>query len=167
MIAILKDEMRWYSHAWPSCISIRYESACRLHTAKECFLVYILTAAPGPVPAVRLRRDMKCRMQPRTPVGVLIVKEDGCHATTDHAMAYYEYGLMRDGLNATGHPIFFSLCGWKHGTRPQNVELQQWLSLKPWRIGPDDTTWGMLENIDLPHLHYAGSGGWNDPCDKK
>ncbi len=40
------------------------------------------------------------------------VKEDSCNAAQDHPTAYHEYSLMRDALNATGKPIFFSLCGW-------------------------------------------------------
>ena len=39
------------------------------------------------------------------------LKEDSCHATTDHGTAFEEYGRMRDALNATGRHILFSLCG--------------------------------------------------------
>jgi alpha-galactosidase len=38
------------------------------------------------------------------------VKQDSCNAPQDHPTAFHEYGLMRDGLNATGRSIFFSLC---------------------------------------------------------
>jgi alpha-galactosidase len=37
------------------------------------------------------------------------VKQDSCNAPQDHPTAFHEYGLMRDGLNATGRNIFFSL----------------------------------------------------------
>jgi len=40
------------------------------------------------------------------------LKEDSCNAPGDHATAFKQYGLMRDGLNKTGRPILFSLCGW-------------------------------------------------------
>ena len=40
-------------------------------------------------------------------------QEDSCSGTQDHASAFAEYAKMRDGLNATGRPIFFSLCGWE------------------------------------------------------
>lgn len=39
-------------------------------------------------------------------------EQDSCHASGSHAEAYRQYGLMRDGLNKTGRPILFSLCGW-------------------------------------------------------
>ena len=29
-------------------------------------------------------------------------------------VAFAEYGKMRDALNATGRPIYFSLCGWNN-----------------------------------------------------
>ncbi len=29
-------------------------------------------------------------------------------------LAFAEYGKMRDGLNATGRHIYFSLCGWNN-----------------------------------------------------
>ena len=31
-----------------------------------------------------------------------LLQEDSCNATQDHQTAFYEYGLMRDALNATG-----------------------------------------------------------------
>lgn len=39
------------------------------------------------------------------------MKEDSCNAVSDHGTAFAEYGKMRDALNSTGRPIFFSLCG--------------------------------------------------------
>jgi len=44
--------------------------------------------------------------------GIDYLKEDSCNAPSDHPTAFEEYGRMRDALNATGRPIFFSLCGW-------------------------------------------------------
>ena len=69
---------------------------------------------------------------------------------------------MRDALNATGRPIFFSLCGWNEWYAPVGQSLGN-----SWRIGPDDTNWhGVLANIDIMARvqAYAGPGGWNDPC---
>ena len=43
---------------------------------------------------------------------------------------------MRDGLNKTGRPILFSLCGWNNWYAPVGQELGN-----SWRIGPDDTSW--------------------------
>jgi len=37
------------------------------------------------------------------------LKFDSCYGNGTPAMI--EYGIMRDALNATGRPIFYSLCG--------------------------------------------------------
>jgi len=90
------------------------------------------------------------------------VKEDSCNAVQDHSTAYHEYSLMRDGLNATGAPIVFSLCGWEKWYAPVGAALGNL-----WRTGPDDTNWaGVLTNLDIisPLAPFAGPGGWNDPC---
>lgn len=90
------------------------------------------------------------------------LKEDSCHATADHSAAFSEYGTMRDALNSTGRPIYFSLCGWNDWYAPHGASLGN-----SWRIGPDDTNWkGVLTNIDImaPLGKFAGPGGWNDPC---
>lgn len=94
--------------------------------------------------------------------GVDFLKEDSCNATTDHEAAFYEYGLMRDAMNATGRPIFFDVCGWNDWYAPVGKTLGN-----EWRIGPDDSNWGkVLENIniDAKLAQYAGPGGWNNPC---
>ena len=36
--------------------------------------------------------------------GVDYLKEDSCHASTNHSVAFEEYGTMRDALDATGRP---------------------------------------------------------------
>ncbi len=41
--------------------------------------------------------------------GVDYLKFDSCYA--DATPTDVEYGKMRDALNATGRPIFYSLCG--------------------------------------------------------
>mmetsp|Transcript_61297 Transcript_61297/g.133174 ORF Transcript_61297/g.133174 Transcript_61297/m.133174 type:complete len:393 (-) Transcript_61297:33-1211(-) len=94
--------------------------------------------------------------------GVDYLKEDSCHDVDEPAVAFAEYGKMRDALNATGRPIFFSLCGWHDWYAPEGQSLGN-----SWRIGPDDTNWpGILTNvnIDADLQKYAAPGGWNDPC---
>ncbi len=41
--------------------------------------------------------------------GVDYLKLDSCYV--DRTAPVIEYSLMRDALNATGRPIFYSLCG--------------------------------------------------------
>ena len=36
---------------------------------------------------------------------------DSCCGTQDHAAAIKQYELYRDALNATGVPVYYSLCG--------------------------------------------------------
>lgn len=94
--------------------------------------------------------------------GVDYLKEDSCNAPGDHGIAFEQYSKMRDGLNKTGRPILFSLCGWNSWYAPKGRSLGN-----SWRIGPDDTNWaGVLKNIDIMSglEKYAGPGGWNDPC---
>ena len=47
---------------------------------------------------------------------------------------------MRDGLNATGRPVYFSLC---------SVYIEDATIGNSWRIANDINTW---ENV-LPHMH--------------
>ncbi|XP_062508332.1 probable alpha-galactosidase [Corticium candelabrum] len=94
--------------------------------------------------------------------GVDYVKEDSCHASGDRESAFTQYAKMRDSLNATGRPIYYSLCGWNRWYAPIGYSLAN-----SWRIGPDDSNWGaILKNIDINAnlANYAGPGGWNDPC---
>ena len=66
--------------------------------------------------------------------GVDYWKEDSCGGSQDHSVAFAEYASMRDALNATGRPIFFSLCGWEAWYAPVGASLGN-----SYRIGPDDT----------------------------
>ena len=92
------------------------------------------------------------------------VKEDSCNAPTDHAAALAQYGLMSKSLNATGRPMFFSLCGWN----AWYAEAATAQIANSWRIGPDDSNWpGIIKNIDIMAGLAAFAGpkrGWNDPC---
>jgi alpha-galactosidase len=93
--------------------------------------------------------------------GVDYLKEDSCYASDDHPTAFKQYGAMRDALNATGRPIFFSLCGWNSWYAPQGESLGN-----SWRISGDCYNWPSIitainTNADL--AQYAGPGAWNDP----
>ena len=44
--------------------------------------------------------------------GADYLKVDSCCGSQDHKEAFADYGKWRDGLNATGRPVYFSLCGW-------------------------------------------------------
>jgi alpha-galactosidase len=94
--------------------------------------------------------------------GVDYLKEDSCYSHySDEDLAFEEYAKMRDALNATGRPIFFSLCGWRDWYAPQGAGLGN-----SWRIAQDDRTWTTVlnsinKNVNL--TDFAGPGGWNDP----
>lgn len=97
------------------------------------------------------------------------VKEDSCAAYQNPDKAIPEYSLMRDALNATGRPIFFSLCGWQSWYAPPMPALNYtggYSLANSARINRDDTTWaGVLASTDvMAHLTpYARPGYWNDP----
>jgi len=93
--------------------------------------------------------------------GVDYLKEDSCYASGDHQEAFLQYGAMRDALNATGRPIYFSLCGWNSWYAPEG-----WSLGNSWRIAGDCSSWSdVLNAIDTnaPLAQYARPGGWNDP----
>ena len=92
--------------------------------------------------------------------GVDFVKEDSCSATDDHEAAFAQYALMRDGINATGRPTIFNLCGWNPFYAPVGHALAN-----SWRIGPDAAQWStILVNLDFSSdvWRFAGPGGFND-----
>ncbi|KAL3931877.1 MAG: hypothetical protein SGARI_004101 [Bacillariaceae sp.] len=90
------------------------------------------------------------------------LKYDNCFAR-DLGKVQWRYQRMHDALNATGHPIFFSMCEW-------GVEDPATWSMpigNSWRttgdIGPSwKSVTGILDQNDKWH-EYAGVGGWNDP----
>jgi len=93
--------------------------------------------------------------------GVDYVKEDSCDATQNHLAAFQEYDRMRDALNSTGRPMYFSLCGWYSWYAPVGKNLGN-----QWRIAGDCSNWSdVLIEIDVNSqlTEYAGPGGWNDP----
>lgn len=68
---------------------------------------------------------------------------------------------MRDALNATKKPIFFSLCGWSPWYAPKGKSLGN-----AWRIAPDNLNWNSVYVAarEMERLYmFAGPGGWNDP----
>lgn len=94
--------------------------------------------------------------------GVDYLKEDSCYSISfDEQLAFEEYGRMRDALNKTGRPIYFSLCGWRSWYAPKGASLGN-----SWRIAEDDTSWATILNSINTNVNltdYAGPGGWNDP----
>lgn len=70
---------------------------------------------------------------------------------------------MRDALNETKRPIYFSMCEW--GFR----EPWKWAGdyANSWRISQDiKSDWPWIETIIDELLfvsHRGGPGGWNDP----
>lgn len=95
-------------------------------------------------------------------------KEDSCFAPMDVDSSIKQYQTMRDALNATGHQIWFALCGWEtyYSSDPRggnNIGNSA-------RVGPDTGQgWvAVMTNIEagLSVTQFAGpkgSGGfWND-----
>ncbi|CAF1577853.1 unnamed protein product [Adineta ricciae] len=89
------------------------------------------------------------------------LKYDNCNS--DGTMPIERYPAMRDALNATGRPIFYSLCEWGID------EPALWAANvgNSWRTTEDiQNNWlSMLNNIDInnEYADKAGPGGWNDP----
>ena len=93
--------------------------------------------------------------------GADYLKVDSCCGSQDHATAFSDYGKWRDGLNATGRAVAFSLCGWHKWYAPEGARLGN-----SWRIAGDGTNWGALSNCinsNVALQQYAHPGAWNDP----
>lgn len=90
------------------------------------------------------------------------LKYDNCFSD-EVIMTKTRYQRMRDALNATGRPIYFSMCEW--GIR----EPWKWANAyaNSWRILPDiKVDWPWIETIIEQLLrisHLGRPGGWNDP----
>ncbi|CAF1353096.1 unnamed protein product [Rotaria sordida] len=93
--------------------------------------------------------------------GIDYLKYDNCY--TDGTKPEVRYPVMRDALNATGQPIFYSLCEWGVDT-PALWAADVGNS---WRTTEDilDTWDSMISTIDINNqfADKAGPGGWNDP----
>lgn len=70
---------------------------------------------------------------------------------------------MRDALNATGRPIFYSICNWGDEDTPSWAPHVG----NSWRTTQDiKALWGSIEFnfvYNLDDRHAASPGGWNDP----
>eukprot|EP01123_Difflugia_compressa_P003769 TRINITY_DN15076_c0_g1_i2.p1 TRINITY_DN15076_c0_g1~~TRINITY_DN15076_c0_g1_i2.p1 ORF type:complete len:529 (-),score=89.40 TRINITY_DN15076_c0_g1_i2:110-1654(-) len=93
--------------------------------------------------------------------GVDYLKYDNCYDTGIPPQT--RYPKMRDALNATGRPIYFSMCEWgvnNPATWAPDVG-------NSWRTTGDisDSWQSMTSRIDLNDQwwSYAAPGGWNDP----
>jgi alpha-galactosidase len=91
------------------------------------------------------------------------LKYDNCYTQMMPFTVQERYQRMHDALNATGHPIFFSLCEW-------GVEdPATWAASvgNSWRTTGDiSASWeSILSVLDQNNYwhEYAGPGGWNDP----
>ncbi len=82
--------------------------------------------------------------------GVDYLKLDSCH--TNGTPPAVEIGIMRDALNASGRPIFFSICGMytNCGEDPLAPSLGN-----SWRTTDDiqDNWASMMDNIHFVRLH--------------
>ena len=93
--------------------------------------------------------------------GADYVKEDSCCGSQQHDVAMRQYAEMRDALNASGRPIYFSLCGWNTWYAERGASLGN-----SWRIALDGTNWASLSgcvNKNARLGRYARPGAWNDP----
>ena len=93
--------------------------------------------------------------------GVDYLKYDNCYNKGISSLK--RYPVMRDALNKTGRPIFYSLCQWgeeRVATWGKDVG-------NSWRTTGDiSDNWNSMINIideNDQWYEYAGPGGWNDP----
>lgn len=107
--------------------------------------------------------------------GVDFVKEDNCNAVggpNSRDSLFRQFGLMRDALNRTGRPMFFSVCG--GGDQPLLANLSYYAAdprggaglANAWRISSDCISWLTCRSayeIAGALGGYAGPGGFNDP----
>jgi len=93
--------------------------------------------------------------------GIDYLKYDNCYHDTPKYRERYE--AMRDALNKTGHPIFYSICEWGID------HPEEWApdTGNSWRTTMDisDSWPSMLSIIEANDklAKYAHPGAWNDP----
>ncbi|CAH1761329.1 10707_t:CDS:10 [Entrophospora sp. SA101] len=89
------------------------------------------------------------------------LKYDNCN--NDGTPELQRYTVMRDALNATGRPIFFSICEWGR-SKPYLWGPSVGNS---WRTTGDiHPNWSSIISIlkrNQAITKYSGPGGWNDP----
>jgi alpha-galactosidase len=93
--------------------------------------------------------------------GVDYLKYDNCY--NENVPATVRYPSMRDALNKTGRPIFYSICNWgNEGTVNWGKETGN-----SWRTTMDiKAIWPSIQynfRVNSEHPEIAGPGGWNDP----
>ena len=89
------------------------------------------------------------------------LKYDNCN--NDGTAAKTRYSVMRDALNKTGRPIFYSICNWG-----EELPYIWGRSVgNSWRTTGDiqsnyESFVGILDR-QVALSRYAAPGGWNDP----
>jgi len=93
--------------------------------------------------------------------GADYLKYDNCFAANLPPQPRYE--AMRDALNATGRPIFFSICnwGWDHPETWAGPVGNSWRTTTDINDGWHSVLSLLDKNDGL--YPYAGPGHWNDP----
>jgi len=97
--------------------------------------------------------------------GMDFVKMDWCNTKINQTQLdpRVQYPQMRDALNVTGRPIFFSACEWG----ADNPWEWGMATANSWRISGDHhDNWGSTASIIEYYAgkaKYSGPGGWNDP----
>jgi alpha-galactosidase len=93
--------------------------------------------------------------------GVDYLKYDNCF--NENVPAIARYSAMRDALNKTGHPIFYSICNWGY------EETVKWgpQTGNSWRTTMDiKGMWASIQynfRVNAYQPEIAGPGAWNDP----
>eukprot|EP00123_Amoebidium_parasiticum_P015039 comp22754_c0_seq1/m.35515 comp22754_c0_seq1/g.35515 ORF comp22754_c0_seq1/g.35515 comp22754_c0_seq1/m.35515 type:complete len:429 (-) comp22754_c0_seq1:79-1365(-) len=93
--------------------------------------------------------------------GVDYLKLDNCN--NQNVSGHIRYPAMRDALNKTGRPIFYSICSWGR------EDVQTWAADvgNSWRTTDDITPdWNQIMKLldwNEPSWKYAKPGAWNDP----
>lgn len=93
--------------------------------------------------------------------GVDYLKYDNCF--NNKITGLVRYPAMRDALEATGRPIFYSLCQWGE------EDSWQWApeTANSWRTTQDIFDgWASVEynfRENQKHFERSGPGAWNDP----
>jgi alpha-galactosidase len=95
--------------------------------------------------------------------GVDYLKYDNCF--NQGRPAHERYTRMKEALNKTGRPIFYSVCNWgEDGTERWGPSIAN-----SWRTSADiANVWGsVVYNFDVADAKkfrkISGPGGWNDP----
>lgn len=93
--------------------------------------------------------------------GVDYLKYDNCF--NENVPAIVRYPRMRDALNKTGRPIFYSVCNWGY------EDTVKWgpETGNSWRTTVDiKGIWASIQynfRTNAYHPEIAGPGAWNDP----